>query len=303
MLTGRWSRSRVVADPRATSRDRDRDRDENRERGPSPLSSAWPRLGVGVGLPAAPRAERVRRRAVFRYGCVVIADTDDLVRGLETSHPPMYYLPRQAFGNHLVPVSVPRSANGRAWARYVDVVVAGAFPLREVGWWYPRPDPRYPSLIDRVGSVRAVTLDGERVVAQPGGFLRRMDHWACCRAVQGRTWLLGLVRAGVRRVRHHGGMLPLSMRKELARNTADIEHSEGDRHWSAACATFWHPTRCLSCFAVLRGAARPRRSWRRAGDGEVRDDDPAKFDGHVVIGRLGLRGVPACGVPELGHGC
>jgi hypothetical protein len=26
-----------------------------------------------------------------------------------------------------------------------------------------------------------------------------------------------------------------------------------------------------SCFAVLRGAARPRRSWRRAGDGEVRD--------------------------------
>ena len=27
----------------------------------------------------------------------------------------------------------------------------------------------------------------------------------------------------------------------------------------------------LSCFAVLRGAARPRRSWRRAGDGEVRD--------------------------------
>ncbi len=107
-----------------------------------------------MGLPAAPRAERVRRRAVFRYGCVVIADTDDLVRGLETSHPPMYYLPRQAFGNHLVPVSAPRSANGRAWARYVDVVAAGAFPLREVGWWYPRPDPRYPSLIDRVAVYR-----------------------------------------------------------------------------------------------------------------------------------------------------
>ena len=36
---------------------------------------------------------------------------------------------------------------------------------------------------------------------------------------------------------------------------------------------FWDAAGALdpSCFAVLRGAARPRRSWRRAGDGEVRD--------------------------------
>jgi uncharacterized protein (DUF427 family) len=204
-----------------------------------------------VGLPAAPRAERVRRRAVLRYGCVVVADTDDLVPVLETSHPPMYYLPRQAFGNHLAPVERATVCEWKGVARYVDVVVAGAFPLREVGWWYPRPDPRYPSLIDRVavyrGPFEAVKLDGERVVAQPGGFLRRMDHWGCCRAVQGRTWLLGLVRAGVRRVRHHGGMLPLSICATSWRETRRTSNiavitGEGDRHWSAACATFWHPT-------------------------------------------------------------
>jgi hypothetical protein len=44
-----------------------------------------------------------------------------------------------------------------------------------------------------------------------------------------------------------GNVAVVDMREELARNTADIEHSgntgEGDRHWSAACATFWHPTR------------------------------------------------------------
>ena len=46
--------------------------------------------------------------------------------------------------------------------------------MREVGWWYPRPDSRYPSLIDRVaiytGPFEAVTLDGELVLPQPGGF-------------------------------------------------------------------------------------------------------------------------------------
>jgi hypothetical protein len=59
-------------------------------------------------------------------------------------------------------------------ARYVDVVVAGASPLRDVGWWYPRPDQRYPSLTDRVavyaGPFESVKVDGERVLPQPGGF-------------------------------------------------------------------------------------------------------------------------------------
>jgi len=31
------------------------------------------------------------------------------------------------------------------------------------------------------------------------------------------------------------------------------------------------------------------------------DDDPAEFDGHVVVGRLGLRGVPAGSGSVAGH--
>ena len=45
------------------------------------------------------------------------------------------------------------------------MVVPGAAPLREVGWWYPEPDRRYPELLDRVavyaGPFDEVTLDGE----------------------------------------------------------------------------------------------------------------------------------------------
>jgi len=111
---------------------------------------------------------------VLRYGGVVVADTDDLVRVLETSHPPTYYLPRQAFGGHLVPGEGTTVCEWKGVARYVDVVVAGVPALRGVGWWYPEPDPRYPWLVERVavypGPFEAVTLGGERVLPQPGGF-------------------------------------------------------------------------------------------------------------------------------------
>ena len=186
-----------------------------------------------------------------RYGCVVIADTDDLVRGLES--PPAHVL--------LAAAGVRESLGARERATVCEW--KGVGPLRRCGRGGCIPITRGRLVVpearsalpvpDRPGpfgrSRWTVSAWWRSPAASCGGWIT----WACCRAVQGRTWLLGLVRAGVRRVRHHGGMLPLSMRKELARNTADIEHSEGDRHWSAACATFWHPTRCLSCFRSFAG--------------------------------------------------
>jgi uncharacterized protein (DUF427 family) len=124
--------------------------------------------------PRPPRLETDRRRAVLRHREVVVADTDDLVRVLETSHPPTFYLPREAFGEHLRPAAGTSVCEWKGTARYVDVVVPGADALTGVGWWYPRPDAAYPQLRDRVavypGPFDEVTLDGERVRAQPGGF-------------------------------------------------------------------------------------------------------------------------------------
>jgi uncharacterized protein (DUF427 family) len=116
----------------------------------------------------------VARRAVIRHAGVLVVDTTDLVRVLETSHPPTYYLPRAAFGEHLRPVRRMTFCEWKGAARYVDLVVPGAPRLPEVGWWYPEPDDRYPELVDRVavyaGPFDLVTLDGERVSPQPGGF-------------------------------------------------------------------------------------------------------------------------------------
>jgi uncharacterized protein (DUF427 family) len=142
-----------------------------------PPESVW-------DYPRPPRAEPDGRRAVIRHGGVVVADTTDLVRILETSHPPTFYLPRTAFGAYLRPARRTTVCEWKGVARYVDIVVPGAAPLRDVGWWYPAPDARYPQLLDRVavyaGPFDEITLDGERVVPQPGGFY---GGWMTCEIV------------------------------------------------------------------------------------------------------------------------
>ena len=124
--------------------------------------------------PRPPRAEVVRRRAVVTLAGVVVVDTDDLVRVLETSHQPTYYLPRAAFRPGTLVAGTRRThCEWKGVARYVDVLAAGARRV-DGGWWYPEPDPRYPELTDRVALYPArydrITLDGELVAPQPGGF-------------------------------------------------------------------------------------------------------------------------------------
>jgi uncharacterized protein (DUF427 family) len=126
--------------------------------------------------PRPPRAETDARRAVVTHAGTVVVDTADLVRVLETSHPPTFYLPRTAFSDGVLRPAQRRTVcEWKGTARYVDIVVPGA-TLEAVGWWYPEGDvsSTYPELADRVALYPApfdeITLDGERVVPQPGGF-------------------------------------------------------------------------------------------------------------------------------------
>ena len=124
--------------------------------------------------PRPPRAERVRRHARIVHGGTLVLDTDDVVRVLETSHPPTYYLPRSEFRVPLLAAPRMTMCEWKGEASYINLEVPGVAPLREVGWWYPQPDLRYPQLTDRVavyaGRLDEVTLDGEPVTPQPGNF-------------------------------------------------------------------------------------------------------------------------------------
>ena len=124
--------------------------------------------------PRPPRVEASGEHVVVTHAGVVVADTTTSLRVLETSHPPTYYLPLDAFAD-----GVLRPGEGASWcewkgqADYLDVVV-GYDVLPAVAWTYPRPAKGFEPLVDHValypGRVDRCTVDGEVVRPQPGSF-------------------------------------------------------------------------------------------------------------------------------------
>lgn len=96
-------------------------------------------------------------------------------RVLETSHPPTYYVARDA-----VPADAIAPGDGRSWcewkgqASYVDLLGADGQVLRpRAAWTYPRPTPGFEALTGALAfypsGVRCL-LDDEEVLAQEGDF-------------------------------------------------------------------------------------------------------------------------------------
>ncbi len=124
--------------------------------------------------PRPPRLERVDVRVTIDLAAVTIVDTDDVVRVVETSHPPVYYLPAAAFEpGSLVPTSGSSFCEFKGAATYFDLVRGDAVRER-AAWGYPDPSPGFEELVGRVavyaGGMDRCTVDGEIVTPQPGGF-------------------------------------------------------------------------------------------------------------------------------------
>lgn len=121
--------------------------------------------------PRPPAVEPVHERVVVRLGGVVIADTTDAVRVLETSHPPVYYLPMDGLDLRAADGSSMCEFKGRA--RYFDVVGGGVVAPR-AAWNYPNPEPGYEVLRDMVAiypsAMDSCEVGGEVVQAQEGDF-------------------------------------------------------------------------------------------------------------------------------------
>jgi uncharacterized protein (DUF427 family) len=114
------------------------------------------------------------RHVVVEFAGVVVADTRRAVRVCETSHPPVYYVPRDD-----VAEGVLHRAAGGSWcewkgaATYWDLVVGGRREAA-VAWSYEDPSAGYEHLRSAVafypGRVDRALVDGERVRPQPGSF-------------------------------------------------------------------------------------------------------------------------------------
>lgn len=162
--------------------------------------------------PRPPRAERSGARIVVRLGDVTVVDTTGSVRVLETSHPPVYYVPRSDFApGALVPAEGRSFCEYKGMASYLTVRVGEREAVR-AAWYYPDPSPGFEVLRDLVALYPAAmdssTVDGELVQAQEGWLLRRLDNVCGGRPVQGRARVVRLVAASCGILAHAVGSGP-----------------------------------------------------------------------------------------------
>ena len=124
--------------------------------------------------PRPPRLEASLRHLRIVHRGVTIADSRRALRLLETSHPPSWYIPPADIARvHLRAAAGGSFCEWKGRAVYRDVVV-GDDVLAGVGWCYPSPTPGFAALQDHIAFYAApfdsVTIDGEQVRPQPGGF-------------------------------------------------------------------------------------------------------------------------------------
>ena len=125
--------------------------------------------------PRPPRLEPVPHRIRVKHRGITVADTPASLRILETSHPPVYYIPHSNVTADLLRPSASRQSfcEFKGLASYWDLVVGGVV-VREAGWSYERPVAAYAQLAGHVAfyasKVDECWIDGERVAAQPGDF-------------------------------------------------------------------------------------------------------------------------------------
>ena len=124
--------------------------------------------------PRPPRLERTDRRIRITFNGVEVVDTTRAWRVLETSHPPVYYIPREDIRDGSL-VENPRASycEWKGAARYLDVR-AGDRTAEAAAWTYPSPTPAFEPIRDHVAFYPApmdhCSVDGEIVRPQPGGF-------------------------------------------------------------------------------------------------------------------------------------
>jgi uncharacterized protein (DUF427 family) len=124
--------------------------------------------------PRPPRVEDVSKQIQVVFNGVTIADTREAKRVLETSHPPVYYIPRKDVRmEYLAEAAGSSFCEWKGQARYYTVGVDSRRAER-AAWSYPAPVRGYAAIVDHLafyaGPMDACTVDGERVKPQPGGF-------------------------------------------------------------------------------------------------------------------------------------
>jgi uncharacterized protein (DUF427 family) len=124
--------------------------------------------------PRPPRVEDSVRHIQVIFGGITIAQTRRAKRVLETSHPPVYYIPPEDVRLEYLAESDQASwCEWKGQASYYTIAV-GERRASNVAWFYPNPTPDYSSIKDYVAfypsHMDTCFVDDEQVQSQPGDF-------------------------------------------------------------------------------------------------------------------------------------
>lgn len=124
--------------------------------------------------PRPPRLEDTHKPIQIIFNEVAIADTQRAKRVLETSHPPVYYLPPDDIQMEYL-IKSPRMTycEWKGQGAYYTIIV-GSKRAENVAWYYPEPTPAFAAIKDYIAfypaPMDACYVDGEKVEPQPGNF-------------------------------------------------------------------------------------------------------------------------------------
>lgn len=124
--------------------------------------------------PRPPRLEDTSKHIQIIFNGVIIADTHNAKRVLETSHPPSYYIPPVDIKMEYLQMA-PQSSfcEWKGSAGYYTIRV-GEKEVHNAAWFYPNPTPAFEIMKDYVAFYAHIMdkcyVNGEEVQPQPGNF-------------------------------------------------------------------------------------------------------------------------------------
>lgn len=122
--------------------------------------------------PRPPRIVADARRVEVRAGGELIAGTTSALRVLETASPPTFYFPAHDVDRgRLVRIGGASRCEWKGRAGYWALTEDPA--RRAIGWSYEQPTPEFAAIAGALSFYPALvecTVEGERVLPQPGGF-------------------------------------------------------------------------------------------------------------------------------------
>ena len=124
--------------------------------------------------PRPPRLEPTSKQIRVEFGGEVIASSNRAFRVLETSHPPVYYLPPDDVRMDLLTRASGSSyCEWKGHAGYYDLTVAER-TVRQATWFYASPAAAFAPIANYIAfypsKMDACFVAGELVQAQPGDF-------------------------------------------------------------------------------------------------------------------------------------